>query len=435
MKVKIASLVFALCGSVLTQAVMAASGEARHVPHPKPEAEQWYYLSSNATDRVFRFEHNTGKFLGVLDAAVPGPFASFVANNNEFIVAAQDTGAVYRFNGETGAFIDVFVKEGSGGLSNPTAPIFTPDRKYLLVGDLDLNGYYRYDGHTGEYIDIFADASSKPIDGPFMPVFSPWPEMKGKVLIASGFSNSIQIYDIESSNYEGDFVKPNSGGLSIPIGLVFGPDGNLYTSGAGCNCVKRYNGRTGEYIDDFVPSGGGGLKTPRALEFGGSNGDLHVVSNDTNNVLKYDRETGKFLGVSASGAEHGFADPRGLMFSLRPFTFIAATPAVVKSKGHAQFRPVTIDFYNVRGGLEKGTHFELVSIEGNDPLRDLSFDIKGASYGKSDRKFMVRSYNDSAIDRVYTVTYRISRDGQPAVLATTKITVPSSVVETTHKEL
>ena len=427
MDIRTAGLIIAVVGAGLsTQSAMAEEMGSLSPEGKKQEQKEWYYLSSNGTDRVFRFEQDTGEFLGVLDTPVPGPFASFVAPNRDFIVAAQDTGAVYRFNGETGDLIDVFVKEGSGGLSNPTAPIFTPDGKYLIVGDLDLNGYYRFDGHTGEYIDVFAEPSTKPIDGPFMPVFPPWPEFKGKIFIASGYTNSIQIYDVETAAYEGDFVKPGSGGLAVPIGLVFGPDGNLYTSSSGCNCVKRYNGRTGEYIDDFVPSGSGGLKAPRALEFGGSNSDLYVVSNDTNNVLRYDRETGAFLGVSASGEEQGFKDPRGLMFSLRPFTFVTATPSELQYDGAKKFQDVKIDFFSVKGSQDNLTRHELLSIKVDDITRDVSKDVKGADFGEDDDSFSIRAYNDSTTNRVYTVTYRISHIDQASVLATTKIVVPPS---------
>lgn len=391
---------------------------------PQTPQDQWYYLSSSATDEIYRFEEDTGKYLGILDQSVPGPFASFIGTDGDLFVAAQSTGAVLRFDGITGEYLGEFIKAGSGGLTKPAAPLMTPDGKYIIVGDLILNGYLRFDGQTGAFIDIFADPSNSPINGPFMPIFSPYPEFAGKILFASGFTNSIQVYDVESGNYERDLVAPGSGGLTVPIGLSFGPDGNLYTSSAGTSSVKRYDGQTGEYIDDFVPTGSAGLKNPRAIEFGGTNSNLYVVSNDTNNVLVYDRITGEFLSESAAGSEFGFLEPRGLMFTARPNFFISSSAKKEKANGkRKKFAKVTIDVISENDTVDTNPDVELISITVNDPNINVRHHVRGARYGTDDRKFRIRNTNYSNQDRVYTVTYRATNNRGGTMLATDTITI------------
>ena len=84
---------------------------------------------------------------------------------------------VLRYNGATGAFIDVFVSSGSGGLNQPEGLTFGLDGN-LYVGSQATDEGLRFNGATGAFIDAF--------------------------------------------------VSTGSGGLFEPEGLVFGPDGNLY---------------------------------------------------------------------------------------------------------------------------------------------------------------------------------------------------------------
>ncbi len=118
--------------------------------------------------------------------------------------------SVRRYNGSTGAFINVFAS--GGGLGLATREIFGPDGN--LYVNSQTNQVLRYNGTTGAFMDVFA----------------------------------------------------SGGGLSFPNQLVFGPDGNLYVAGE-LSGVARYNGATGAFIDNFVPQTPGGLQHAVGLVF------------------------------------------------------------------------------------------------------------------------------------------------------------------------
>jgi hypothetical protein len=107
-------------------------------------------------------------------------------------------------------------------------------------------------------------------------------------------SNSLKFLD--------HFINPGSGGLSRARSSVFGPDGNLYVVSADTNAILRYD-PSGEFLNAFVPSGSGGLSSPWDLVFG-PDGDLYVSSWGNGEVLRYD-STGAFLNVVASGLSPG----------------------------------------------------------------------------------------------------------------------------------
>src|SRR5262249_56910672 len=50
--------------------------------------------------------------------------------------------------------------------------------------------------------------------------------------------------------------------LAKPAGMLFGPDGNLYVVSINTDSVARFDGTTGDFIDDFIPSGSGGVFPP-----------------------------------------------------------------------------------------------------------------------------------------------------------------------------
>jgi streptogramin lyase len=166
----------------------------------------------------------------------------------DLLVTFPHTG-VLRFSETSGSFVTnfayPFVEEIEGG-------VFGPDGCFYVTGNtLGYGAVIRYDERTGAVSNYFV---------PF------------------GGSN---------------------GGLTIPVALKFGPDGNLYVTSWSFPVgtqgrILRYRGTTGAFLDAFVPDGRGGLAEPQDLVFG-PDGNLYV-SDSLRGVLRYNGLTGGFSG-------------------------------------------------------------------------------------------------------------------------------------------
>jgi DNA-binding beta-propeller fold protein YncE len=239
---------------------------------------------------VVRYDAATGSLIDTLEPEdstgtdiMRGPTAvTFGPDGNLYIASSEhpadlsgDFGAIVRFNGKTGAFIDVFAF--GHGMAAPSGLAFGPDGN-LYVSQLNpQRGIMRFDGSTGAFIDSFVDGCCAPeLVNPAGLTFGP----NGDLYVTSeapinGFfpTGSVVRYDGKTGVLKGIFT----GGLFRPHGLVFGPDGNLYVADRTNSRVVRFDGQTGAFLGTFISAGSGSLRFPWGVAFG-PDGNLYVSS-------------------------------------------------------------------------------------------------------------------------------------------------------------
>jgi len=237
------------------------------------------------------------------------------------VYVAGNGGAVLRYNGNTGAYINTFVSQGSGGLAFSTAALaFGPDGN-LYVTSQSTNQVLQYNGSTGAFIEAFASAGSGGLSSPIGLTFGP----DGNLYVSSSATNSILRYEGPEGNSPGTplpasgetgatFVAPSSGGLVQPLNSVFGPDGNLYVDGGQTAGILRYNGTTGAFMNTFAGGGVGGVWVyGRGMAFD-QYGNLYV-GDSSNAVHRYDAQGNSLGDLLVNSVNPSLSKPFGMTFN------------------------------------------------------------------------------------------------------------------------
>ncbi len=236
-----------------------------------------YIASGGATDTVLRYDGQTGAFIDTFVTDGSGglnqPASLAFGSDGHLYVSSIATASILRYDGLTGAFIDAFVASGSGGLVEPHGLLFGPDGNLYVCNDIMVEAdVLRYDGQTGAFIDVFALGADFGLYENVALEFGP----DGNLYVTSAHPGKVVRYDGTSGAPIDVFVSPGSGGLEDPTGLRFGPDGNLYLSEYAGDSVLRYDGQTGAPLRgplgaagtaEFIPAGAGGLDCPWDLVF------------------------------------------------------------------------------------------------------------------------------------------------------------------------
>jgi outer membrane protein assembly factor BamB len=211
-----------------------------------------------------------------------------LAAAGDLLVSSRFTNNVLRYNAQTGAFIGVFAT--GNGLANPNGIAYGPDHN-LYVGLGDQSRVFRFDGQTGDFLNEFVGPSTPGGLGNCRGIaFGP----EGDLYVCSAANNQVLRYDGATGAFVG--VAASGQGMSGPVGLTFGPDGNLYVGCALSNAVYAFT-----TVGTFIRSYQCGTNRNHVGTVFDRAGRLLVAQSVSNNVLAYDPVTGTCLGIVAQG--------------------------------------------------------------------------------------------------------------------------------------
>jgi len=174
------------------------------------------YVASAGNSSVLRYDGLTGAFI---DAFVPNgsglnnPTGLLWGPDDRLYVCSRNSDKVLHFDSD-GTPLGDFVTAGSGGLDSPRGLTFGPDGN-LYVGEEINDSVRRYDGTTGAFIDVFVSSGSGGLDRANDVAFGP-----DDVLYVASFNNSMLLgYDGTTGAFLGALPNdPLNGAAWIAVG-------------------------------------------------------------------------------------------------------------------------------------------------------------------------------------------------------------------------
>jgi outer membrane protein assembly factor BamB len=172
-----------------------------------------------------RFQLPTGKFETDYGASpLTGTLGFDFGPDGMAYVASEGTDEVLRFDPTTGAYLGPFVWDDldtgvdeSGGLVEPSAVAFGPDG-LCYVASFSGDSVLRYDGRTGAFIDVFVLPGDGNLDGPDAGMAF---GADGDLYIPSFFNHRVKRFDATSGVFVENFLKPSPSGLTNPRQILF----------------------------------------------------------------------------------------------------------------------------------------------------------------------------------------------------------------------
>ena len=307
---------------------------------------------------------NTAHYRGAFVQSPTNAFNPVTFGPDGNLYAAVGTGPGYntieRFNGTTGAFMGTFA---SGPINGVRTIVFHDG--YMFVASEYTNQVLQYDATNGAYVGAIVAAGSDGINGPNGMAM----DSAGNLYVAGRNSNTIVKYD---TNGNPVWATPaGSGGLNLPEGMTVDPSGSyLYVANSGSpSNVLKFNTQTGAFVGVAASTG---LNSPHSVTFG-PDGLLYVSSGANNRILRF-TANGTYVDDYIPAGSGGLNSPHAISFGPNGDLYVATTgndsifqygteneALVAVSLSAAFAEPVTVNYATANGTAIAGTNYTATS--------------------------------------------------------------------------
>jgi DNA-binding beta-propeller fold protein YncE len=246
-------------------------------------------VSGYDSNAVHRYRASDGAPRG--SSAVMGAQSIVLGTDGLLYICAEKSQRVVRHDPQTLARVDIFVQDDpgtpedeNGPLNGPTSATFGPDGA-LYVASFNSDQILRFDGQTGAYLGVFVSAGLGGLNGPDAGTkFGD----DGLLYVPSFWNDRVLRYDATGA-FHGEFVSFREGNLRQPRDLVQ-HEGDWYVASSFNDRILRFDA-DGNYIGIFAS-----VPRPYSLAFNQHDENLYVVSLARNAVRMIDGDSGNFLG-------------------------------------------------------------------------------------------------------------------------------------------
>ena len=256
----------------------------------------YLFVSGYFSNNVAIYDACSGVFLRQLETAgrIQGAQAVRYNGADDLIyVVSEGNDQIQRYRRNANfEFVDVFAQ--LPGNFDPTGIAFGFDDE-VFVASYGTSSVVELDAVTGAQVRVLLPSNSGLLGADNGMMVS----VLGFLYVPGYDSNSVAIINPDNGGTLANFIPPGSAGLVNARGIVDeGP--TILVGGEGSGAIYRFDSSTGAWVQTLVT----GLNHPTGLAMG-PDGSLLVLAG--NQVRRYNRSTGAFLGVLASGAAGGIS--------------------------------------------------------------------------------------------------------------------------------